>query len=89
MTMTEEMILEEARTRFEERGVQYQFGCRNMNQAIQMYNHSCLLCSMSHDCKGAACTIQKAFLYNTEKYKEEIKNNPLLKQSVEFALELG
>lgn len=89
MAISEEMILENARNRFEERGVQYQFGARNIQQAIQMYNHSCLLCSMNHSCTGKECSIQKAFLHNTKKYEREIKANPLLKQSVEFALELG
>ena len=89
MTYSEELILDNARNRFEEKGVQIQFGARNMQQAIDSYNNSCLKCSMSHRCTGHECMIEKAFLHNTKKFNRELKNNPTLRQQVEFALELG
>ena len=88
MTYTEEMILDNARNRFEEKGVQIQFSARNMQQAIKSYNDSCLRCSMAHSCSGHVCSIQKAFLHNTNRFKVELKRNPALRQEVKFALEL-
>ena len=89
MTYTEEMILDEARSCFEEKGIQIQFGARNMRQAIDNFNDSCLKCTMSHRCTGHQCSIEKAFLHNTKKFHTEINSNPALRQEVEFALELG
>lgn len=88
MTYTEEMILENARNRFEENGVQIQFGARNMKQAVESFNESCLRCSMFHSCTGHVCSIEKAFVHNTKKYHQEIERNEELRRDVESALAL-
>ena len=88
MTISEELILDNARNRFEEKGIQIQFGSRNMNKAIENYENSCLRCTMFHSCTGKECSIQKAFLHNTKKYDRELRYNPALRQRVIEALAL-
>ena len=88
MTYTEETILDNARNRFEEKGVQIQFGARNMRQAVESFNESCLRCSMFKSCTGHVCSIEKAFLHNTTKYHREIERDENLRRSVESALAL-
>ena len=88
MTYTEETILDEARNHFEEKGIRIQFGARNMRQAIDNYNDSCLKCTMSHRCTGHQCSIERAFVYNTKKFQKELAGNPTLRQEVEHALAL-
>ena len=87
MTYSEELILDSAWNRFLENGVFIQFGARNMTQAINSYNNSCIKCTMNRRCTGKECAITKAFLLNTEKFNEELKRKPTLRQQVEFALE--
>ena len=88
MTTMEEMILYEAKPGFMEKGVQIQFRMRNLNDALQQYEKSCMLCSMQHECIGHECSIERAFLHNTKKFKDELWN-PDIQQRVELALELG
>ena len=88
MTMTEELMLVEAKDRFDERGIQFQFRARNMEQAVESFENSCTKCSMYRECTGHACSIERAFIYNTRKFHKEL-TDPRIRQRVELALELG
>ena len=74
---------------FWEKGVQLQFQSQNMEEALANYTKCCTRCSMCCECSGRQCSIERAFWHNRNKYKEEWKNNPDLRQRVEWALEMG
>lgn len=75
-------------TKFKEKGTQIQFRMRNLNDALQQYEKSCMLCSMQHDCVGHECSIERAFIHNVKRFRAEMAN-PDIRERVEIALELG
>lgn len=87
MTLTEELILMEAKPGFVEKGVQIQFSSRSLNDAIRNYEKSCERCTMTRNCNGHACSIERAFIYNTKKFSSELLD-PAIRLRVENALRL-